>query len=132
MTGENLVGQKFGRWLVLEKLEPEGRKKYRYLCRCDCGTERPVIVNSLKTGRSKSCGCLASETTIKRNFKHGKSGTPEYNTWAGMKQRCYYKQHSQYYLYGGKGIKVDPFWHDFSNFLSDMGKKPGVIIVLIE
>lgn len=69
MADESLVGQKFGRWLVLEKLEPEGRKKYRYLCRCDCGTERPVTRALLKYGGSKSCGCSKhSENLAGRKF----------------------------------------------------------------
>ncbi len=32
-----------------------------WLCRCDCGTERPVERGSLLNGYSKSCGCLHRE-----------------------------------------------------------------------
>jgi len=32
-----------------------------WLCRCDCGTERPVRVRGLFNGTSKSCGCYSVE-----------------------------------------------------------------------
>ena len=59
--------------------------------------------------------------------EHGMKGTPEHNSWSGMKQRCYYKGHKQYKDYGGRGIKVCDRWlgpDGFENFLKDMGKRP--------
>lgn len=59
---ENVIpGCKFGRWTVLEDqtASPKGEKKW--LCRCDCGTERYVLERSLKYGGSLSCGCLRKE-----------------------------------------------------------------------
>ena len=59
------------------------------------------------------------------NETHGMSGSPEYVTWAGMKQRCYYPKHNRFLHYGGRGIKVCKRWKSsFENFLSDMGFKP--------
>lgn len=57
----------------------------------------------------------------------GVKGSPEHNSWAGMKQRCYYKSHRQYRDYGGRGIKVCDRWlgpEGFIHFLEDMGEKP--------
>lgn len=54
-------------------------------------------------------------------------GTPEYNSWSGMKQRCYYRRHKQHKDYGGRGIRVCDRWlgpDGFENFLKDMGNKP--------
>ena len=48
----DLTGQRFGSWTVLEP-----RAGYKWLCFCDCGTEREVLSKSLKNGRSTSCGC---------------------------------------------------------------------------
>lgn len=56
-----LCGQKFGRWTALEDYELTPRGERKRLCRCDCGTERYVLERSLKSGGSKSCGCLARE-----------------------------------------------------------------------
>lgn len=50
------TGQRFGRWLVLS-FEGQGK----WLCLCDCGNERSVLIKNLINGRSQSCGCLGSE-----------------------------------------------------------------------
>ena len=54
-----MIGQKVGRWTILGELR-KGRVLY-YECRCDCGTVRNVKANSIRCGRSKSCGCLKQE-----------------------------------------------------------------------
>jgi hypothetical protein len=51
--------------------------------------------------------------------------TPLYNTWRSMLSRCYYASHRQYKDWGGRGIRVCDEWHDFDQFVSDMGDKPG-------
>jgi len=66
----DLTGKKFGRWLVLSKfcwLEEKDKYRYLYNCKCDCGTERLVSTDSLKRGRSKSCGCLSKEMASRDN-----------------------------------------------------------------
>jgi len=52
------VGERFGRWTVLA-LHPERSRfgKARWVCRCDCGSERIVYGNSLRRGETTSCGC---------------------------------------------------------------------------
>jgi hypothetical protein len=37
--------------------------------------------------------------------------------------RCYYPKHSNFKRYGGRGIKICDRWHDFRNFLADMGER---------
>ena len=63
----------------------------------------------------------------KKYRRHGMKGTPTHNSWAAMKQRCYYKKHCQYKDYGGRGVKVCDRWlgvEGFSHFLEDMGPRP--------
>lgn len=59
---------------------------------------------------------------------HGESrptATPEYCTWASMKQRCLNPAHPGYSDYGGRGIAVCPEWLDnFTAFLADVGRRP--------
>lgn len=62
----NLIGQKFNRLTITEYCG-----KYKYLCLCDCGKEKIVNIYSLKTGHTKSCGCLHREKTIQRNKING-------------------------------------------------------------
>lgn len=54
------IGDSFGKWTVLR--EDKDKSKYkskgkRYICKCECGTERSVSKSSLLSGKSKSCGC---------------------------------------------------------------------------
>lgn len=52
-------------------------------------------------------------------------GTPEYRAWQNMKARCYNKKRHQYYLWGGRGIKVCDEWlNDFTAFYKHIGKRP--------
>lgn len=54
----DIIGQKFGKWTVLERAGTSPTSSQpMWLCRCECGTERKLHGNSLKTGRTKSCGC---------------------------------------------------------------------------
>lgn len=126
-------GQRFGRLrIVLEgkaKLYPQFKVKQRhYLCQCDCGNWVRVAMRSLLNGDSKSCGCLRIETTIKRatkhNHKRGRVYSSIYNSWTHMLSRCRNPKEKQYKDYGGRGIRVCNRWHDFQNFLADMGEKP--------
>lgn len=54
-------GNRYGRWTVMNEtlLTEKGEKKW--LCRCDCGTEKYVLERSLRYGGSESCGCLRKE-----------------------------------------------------------------------
>lgn len=56
--------------------------------------------------------------------RHNEFNTPTYRTWAAMMQRCTNPNRPQYPYYGGRGIKVDPEWHDYVNFRRDMGERP--------
>ncbi len=60
----NLIGQKFGKLKVLE-YNGEGK----WLCQCECGKQSNVKTNSLKSGKTKSCGCLKGQNT-KQNLRH--------------------------------------------------------------
>lgn len=55
---DDLIGRRFGRWIVLSRAPNKARGATRWMCRCDCGTERDVLACILKNGTSQSCGCL--------------------------------------------------------------------------
>lgn len=48
-----------GRWTILQEFRKNGKTYYN--CRCECGTIRDVLANSVRSGRSQSCGCLKRE-----------------------------------------------------------------------
>ena len=54
-------GMQFGRWTVLGDSIRTTRGETKWLCRCDCGTERYVLERSLIHGGSTSCGCRRKE-----------------------------------------------------------------------
>ena len=56
----DLTGQRFGRLEVIQRA-PNQRGKTFWLCQCDCGQQKEICGNLLKTGNTKSCGCLNKE-----------------------------------------------------------------------
>lgn len=58
------------------------------------------------------------------NIKHGMSKSKSYYRHATMMSRCYNKKYKTFHNYGGRGIKVCKRWHDFVNFLKDVGEPP--------
>lgn len=54
-------GDRYGLLTVLARVEDGARRAPRYLCRCDCGCEVEVFGVALRSGSTKSCGCLRRE-----------------------------------------------------------------------
>jgi hypothetical protein len=111
----DLTGQRFGRLTVVKRQGTSKDGQKTYLCRCDCGTERVVKSGNLRSGKTKSCGCLSRERTAKRNVenaKHGGCGSRLYGIWYDMRQRCSYEKSINWHLYGGRGIKVCDEWQN--------------------
>jgi hypothetical protein len=95
------------------------------MVQCNCGTKKAVDIYPLKSGATKSCGCLAKELRVKRQTKHSATATPEYRVWADMKNRCLNSSLKNYVNYGGRGISVCDEWENsFVKFIEDMGKRP--------
>jgi hypothetical protein len=119
----DVTGQRFGRWTVLYRI-PNGHEGHtRWRVRCDCGTEKNIDSQSLKSGNSRSCGCLKTEAlTAKRT--HDLSKVPEYIVWKRMVARCRNPNIVNFANYGGRGITVCDRWLKFENFYADMGPRP--------
>jgi hypothetical protein len=64
------------------------------------------------------------------HFRHGEAdgrgvkGTGEYVLWSAMLKRCENPKDPAYRNYGGRGITVCERWHDYRNFIADMGRRP--------
>jgi hypothetical protein len=119
-------GDRYGRLTVVSDATDSHLRKF--LCRCDCGNNVEVYLSNLRGSvarkPTRSCGCIRIEVTIARNFKHGKTKTPEHNAWVGIRKRCLDPQCKSYPDYGGRGIKISQDWDRFDNFLRDVGLKP--------
>lgn len=61
---KDLTGQKFGRLTVLSRAENSKDGSTRWNCECDCEKHTQIVVDSrnLKTGHTKSCGCLTDKS----------------------------------------------------------------------
>ncbi len=60
----DLAGQRFGRLEVLKYSHTDKGKKAHWYVKCDCRNERVVRCGSLRSGKTKSCGCLNKEGII--------------------------------------------------------------------
>ena len=126
------VGDRFGRLVTVKKTHAckNGRKIIQWVVDCDCGNQKRVSQDSLRSGNTKSCGCLRNDyykdiKKNKRNVKHGMYGTPEYRAWQSMLNRCNNINNKKYSNYGGRGIMVCEGWLDFLSFYNDVGNRPG-------
>lgn len=127
MTLRINTGQRYGRLVTIKEAlaKKQGQGTFRhFLCLCDCGNEIVVSLNNMRSGHTRSCGCLFLESLAKRSTTHGMFGTPTYKSWAGAKERCRNKKNKEYKNYGGRGIKLCRRWDSFQNFLKDMGLRP--------
>ena len=56
-----IVGKRFGRLILLNRLNKTMNGGYYWLCRCDCGQETKVQSSNLSAGHTISCGCFRKE-----------------------------------------------------------------------
>lgn len=115
----DLTGMRFGRLTVIEEYgKADG--KVKWLCRCDCGNTKVVCGQDLKSGSTKSCGCLLEEQRhAAKHITHGMSGTKLYRRYSGMIARCSENNRASK-NYAEKGVRVCDEWlgeHGFENFM---------------
>lgn len=75
MATIDMVGQRFGRLTVIRRdgvwRNPDSpwMTRAKWLCRCDCGNEVSVIGQNLRSGATRSCGCLRTELFVERTHE---------------------------------------------------------------
>lgn len=120
----DIIGKKFGRLTVVDAYPSGPRGRTLTTCLCACGKTKRIIASSLRSGNTRSCGCLSRETLLKYAVKHGMSRTKEYRAWAKMRDRCHNPKNPRWNFYGGRGITVCKKWDSFASFLKDLGNRP--------
>jgi hypothetical protein len=118
------AGQDPTRLTVVGEGEPyfwRGRfSRTRWVCECDCGKASLVRDDRLKSGTTRSCGCLRAEKSRERMLRHGgrvaQKVTAEYSVW----QRILHREADgavcrRWRAKDGKG---------YFAFLADMGPRP--------
>lgn len=101
--------------LTVIDIVPSDKGRSRWLCQCACGNRRLADGDSLRRGRTTSCGCGRQIHRMHR--------TPEYRAWCGMRTRCA-SWYAEWKNYGGRGISICKRWSSFENFYADMGPRP--------
>ena len=137
----DLKGKKFGRLTALYNSDKRtSTRGMIWMCLCICGRFVEVRGTNLKTGNTKSCGCLRIESKKRTKYKHGEAKrnkeTGLHRTWAHMKSRCSWSNGKFYKYYGGKGIKVCDEWENdfvaFRDWALTNGYKEGLTIDRID
>lgn len=95
-----------------------------YSCQCHCGKLVQVSGNSLKKGRTKSCGCWKNGQASARLITHGHTKgdqySLEYRAWCSMRIRC--KEDPNYL-----NVQIAEEWRGiggFERFFAHLGPKP--------
>ena len=117
----DLSGERFDRLFVVMRANDrklnDGTSRRAWLCKCDCGNEVIVTTAELRSGDTKSCGCLKRELDCERATTHGYHGTHIHNVWCAMRRRCRNSTGKSAKYYHDRGISVCPEWdNDFLNF----------------
>lgn len=101
-------GYRFGRLTVLCYSHSKRGQSF-WVCKCDCGNITTVVQGNLKSGKTKSCGCIRRENPIR--IKIGNlHGTRIHKIYHNMKNRCLNQQNPRYKDYGGRGIMICNEW----------------------
>lgn len=119
----DLAGQTFVRLTVISRAVNIGNR-VAWNVLCECGTSIVARGDHLKTGHTRSCGCLQREWAAQGAIgdatrKHGWTGTPEYRAYKGAKERCSNPRHERWH---GRGIKF--LFACFEQFLDEVGPRP--------
>ena len=114
----DITGQRFGRLVAVKYKGQTARNVSVWVFLCDCGKYTDAKAANVKHGTTKSCGCFGTE----KKTTHGLSGTPEYEVWTAMWQRCTNPRNKNFDTY--KDRAPPESWRNFSVFIADMGQRP--------
>lgn len=122
----DLTGQIFTRLTVVRWSHKSAAGKTYWECQCSCGTLCQVSGSNLRTGHTKSCGCLHVELRGVQSITHGesrnKTPSPELRSFQTAKARCNNPNDAAFDRYGGRGIEFR--FTSFTEFLKCVGRKP--------
>ncbi len=130
----DMTGETWGRLYVVGHDVPRIGNRRALDAVCSCGARFQAPVDAVRSGRTRSCGCLRIEVASSRVLAiepggaatHGMSWTPTWKIWCGMRKRCSDRATGQSRRdYFDRGIRVCERWQAFEHFFADMGERPG-------
>lgn len=130
----DLLGQRFGRLVALERAGSRFGGA-DWLCQCDCGEVTRATSNMLRSGNTRSCGCLHRDSArantsrfahppVRHGHASGDDWSRTYTAWKNMwgRVRGYGASYRRNYV--ARGITACQRWRRFEAFLEDMGECP--------
>jgi hypothetical protein len=116
----DIAGQRFNKLVALDFCYQHPRKGCHWLFRCDCGTEKFIVITNVLSDGTRSCGCLRRGVK-KRPFQGERRRWPNledpsfwwvrlHRIYSGMKDRCCNPNSRAYRYYGGRGITICKEW----------------------
>jgi hypothetical protein len=121
------VGQRFGRLIVTQILTARASNGAIVCeCVCDCGATAYKNASRLRSGHTRSCGCLVKDRLRQRQTKHGRYYEPEYRVWSNMNKRCKDPRFAKWY----GDVRICDRWASYDAFLEDVGRKPNPVASL--
>ncbi len=121
---KDLTGRKFNKLTVIKRAKGNKYGSCKWICQCDCKDKTRTMVSgySLKSGKTKSCGCYINIEWRKRmahimrehNTTHGDSKTKLYGIWFRM---IYRHSNPKSERYNNKNIiMIQPEWKNYETF----------------
>lgn len=125
---ENLLHKPFNRLTAigLAGRNEFHRNEWQWLWHCTCGGLLIAPAYRVKSGATKSCGCLPNENRYKHGMSKRASASyvPEYGVWLDMRGRCFDSNGRHFHHYGGRGILPCAGFGDFNYFFAVVGSRP--------
>jgi hypothetical protein len=127
----SFIGKKFEKLLALEAIELTTHGwKVKFMC--DCGNEKIIRLDHVKSGKTVSCGCIQPNSIKNAISTHNLTNHSLYIVRINMINRCYNIKDIGYSNYGGRGIVVCDEWKNsficFYNWAIANGWKEGLQI----
>lgn len=107
---DELIGQRFGNYIIQEWKVLDHKTKVRAVC--ICGAEKWVEFSHLRLGYIISCGCYHRELKRIAKTTHGLNGHRLYRIMGKMVSRCYNPSVGEYKWYGARGISICSQWRE--------------------
>lgn len=125
MPSYNVIGRKFGKLTVVERLPKNSHGEAVWRCICDCGNEHMATSHNLIYGVSKQCKECKIAQIAQSNTKHNCKPKRLHEIWTNMKTRCHNPNYELYNRYGGRGITICDEWEKSFNEFRDWALKSG-------
>ena len=87
----DITNHKYGRLTAIS--EVFGKRRTTWLCQCECGAFKEVVLSKLRGGQTKSCGCLNKEKRLIK-AKQMNSVWTKYSPKEATSRRVWKKRYS--------------------------------------